>query len=139
VIITDKQIIPPEDWRYIISDSWLKPEPSAVVSVVALDPAYWQNYDRRRIATIKYRTRAAVMSVCGEFLGLKGCANPNCFLYSPVDSVTELEHMVTVGDEHSSEIEGLTGHGFKPTPADADPAIVQQVILVSSGASGVLK
>jgi hypothetical protein len=130
MIVTDRFIKPPENWTYIISDSWVEPQLSAVISAVPLDPAYWETYDSHRVATIKYRTRTAVMC-------LKACDNPLCFLYSPVDSVTNLDRMFILGDEHSSEIEGLSGYGFERTMND--PNVVQQVILLPSGASGRLK
>jgi predicted Zn-dependent protease len=137
MIITDRPITPPENWRYTIWESWLEPQPSAVISTMALDPAYWQISDEGRIATIKHRARAAIMSVCGRFLGLHPCGNPRCFLYSPVDSVTNLDLMVRLGDEHSSEIAGLSGRGFEPIPRD--PNIIQRIVPLPSGASGGLK
>jgi predicted Zn-dependent protease len=137
MIITDRPITPPENWRYIICDTWPPPNPGAVISTVPLDPAYWQTNDQRRVATIKERTRAAIISICGQFLGLQRCHNRRCFLYSSVESVNDLDLMVTVGPEHSSEIKGLIGHGFERTAAD--PGIVQQVVLLPSDASVALR
>jgi predicted Zn-dependent protease len=137
MVITDRPITPPKDWRYIIWDIWLEPQRSAVISTVPLDPAYWEIPDPRRVVTIKNRTRTAAMSVCGTFLGLERCDNPRCFLYTDVGSVTNLDHMVRLGSEHDSEIGGLSGHGFQLP--DGDPDIIQRIVQVPSGRSGGLR
>jgi predicted Zn-dependent protease len=126
MIITDRPITPPEDWRYVIWDSWLTPQPNAVVSTTPLDPEYWQISDPQRVGTIKDRARTAVMSLCGTFLGLHRCHNPKCFLFENVASVTNLDRMNTLGKEHGSEIEGLIGAAFQRGPSD--PSIVQPVL-----------
>jgi hypothetical protein len=135
MIVTDTIITPPEDWRYMIWDSWPSAKPhDAVISTVHLDPAYWDIFDAHRVATIKNRTRTAAMSVCGEFLGLHLCLNRRCFLYDNVESVTDLDHMNRLGHEHDSELGGLSGGHFQGSAPD--PNIVQQVVLNSPGTAG---
>jgi hypothetical protein len=149
MIVTDKLITPPEDWRYIIWDSWSEtestaptgtyltdsdsfspPPHSAVISTVPLDPTYWNIVDDNRVATIKDRARTAAMSVCGTFLGLHRCRNRRCFLYRSVDSVQDLDFMDRIGPEHS-EVEKLNGRGFQASVAN--PSVVQEVIFRPSG------
>lgn len=125
VIVTDRPITPPENWRYIIWDSRLHPQPNAVISTCPLDPAYWQISDLHRVNTIKDRTRAAIMSICGTFLGLHRCHNPKCFLFENVDSVLNLDRMSTLGKEHSEQVGELIGRGFELKPSD--PNVVQQI------------
>jgi hypothetical protein len=136
MVITDQLITPPEEWLYII---WWSSTPShsAVISTAPLDPTYWDYLDPNRVATIKNRTRAAAMSVCGSFLDLQRCRNPRCFLFEPVESVTNLDYMYTLGTEHSSEALGLTGKGFAPIVND--PFVVQQIITASRGRIGGTK
>jgi predicted Zn-dependent protease len=137
MIITDREMTPPEGWRYVFWQTWTDPQPSAVISTVPLDPDFWEISDPRRVATIKSRTRTVAMSVCGTFLGLKPCNNSRCFLYSAVESVTSLDRMDRLGDEHSSEIEGLNGHGFEPTASDPD--VVQEIVRLPPSRSRALK
>ena len=120
MIVTDRPITPPENWRYVIWDFPLEPQPNAVMSTVPVDPAYWQISDPQRVSTIKARTRTAIMSICGGFLGLPSCKNPRCFLLEHVDSVLALDRMNTFGKEHSSEIPNLVGRGFEPKRDDPD-------------------
>jgi len=120
-IVTDREITPPPEWRYIIWDDF---EGGAVVSMVPTDPKYWRHPDPGRIATIKHRVRTAALSITGQFLGLERCENPGCFLYADVGSVTNLDLMTHLGDEH--ELPKLAGRGFQP--AGADPAVVQSVV-----------
>jgi hypothetical protein len=135
MVITDQPITPPEDWRYIIWDCWRsEPSHAAVISSAPLDPIYWEDLDPDRVATIKNRTRAAAMSVCGTFLKLQRCRNPRCFLFKPVESVTNLDHMYTLGAEHSSEAQGLSGLGFAPIAND--PSVVQKIVTASRGKTG---
>jgi predicted Zn-dependent protease len=126
MIVTDRPITPPENWRYIIWESWPSTSPTnAVISTAPLDPNYWSDPDPHRIAVIKNRVRTAALSVCGEFLGLHSCHNPRCFLCEKVDSVTSLDQMSRLGEEHNSEVEGLVGLGFDPIVTD--PNVVQEV------------
>jgi predicted Zn-dependent protease len=125
MIITDRPITPPENWRYIIWDSWQEPQSNAVISTVPVDPAYWEISDKQRLNTIKDRIRTAIMAISGSFLGLHSCSNPRCFLLEHVDSVLTLDRMKTFGQEHSSEIPQLVGRGFDLKPSD--PNVVQQV------------
>jgi hypothetical protein len=120
LIVTDIELQPPPDWRYIIWDSF----PSgAVVSIATLDPAYWREPDRsetHRVRAVKKRARAACISVVGSLIGLHRCSNPECFLFSEVDSLVRLDEMKVVGPEHG--VRELTNRGF--TPND-DPAAIE--------------
>jgi hypothetical protein len=109
-IVTDHSITPPEGWRYIIWDGTETDD--AVASIVPLDPETWGIDDKNRMATIKHRIRTACLSSIGQFLGLATCRTPTCFLKKPVDSVTDLDVMRSLGPEHTSEAPGLTGWGF---------------------------
>jgi hypothetical protein len=125
LVVTDRAITPPPNWRYIIwetfedESSW-----SAVISVAPLDPRYWRDRDPNRIATIKHRTRCAAMSVTGDFLGISRCRNPECFCFDDVDSVIVLDDMKVLGAEH--EIPELTDRGFDAEVTD--PTAVQPVV-----------
>jgi hypothetical protein len=130
-IVTDREITPPPEWRYIIWDDF---EGGAVVSMVPTDPKYWRHQDPGRIATIKHRVRTATLSITGQFLGLERCENPGCFLYADVGSVTNLDLMTHLGDEH--ELPKLAGRGFQP--AGADPAVVQSVVETRPMEGGVV-
>ena len=121
LIVTDREITPPADWRYII---WDEISGGAVISVVPTDPRYWRDRDPNRVATIKHRARTAGLAITGSVLGFKRCKNPNCFLYGDVDSATTLDLMLHLGEEH--DIPSLAGRGFEPV-AD-DPNRVQRII-----------
>jgi len=120
LIVTDREITPPNDWRYVIWDSI---NGGVVISIAPLDPKYWRNRDPNRIATVKYRARAAVLSCIGSMLGLDRCDNPDCFLFRDVDSVSTLDLMSELGPEH--HIDELKGRGFQPIVND--PSIIQNV------------
>src|SRR5262245_55590428 len=85
VIVTDVEIAPPADWRYIIWDAF--PE-GVVVSLAPLDPLYWgeRTSADERVGTIKSRVRAANLSIVGQLVGLTRCDNDECFLFADVDS-----------------------------------------------------
>lgn len=104
VIVTDQELTPPRDWRYVIWDR-------GVISTVPTDPEYWQMQDPHRIAVIKHRVRTACISVVGTHIGLRRCDNERCFLYDRVESVLRLDRMVELGPEHG--IEALAGRGFE--------------------------
>jgi hypothetical protein len=126
MIVTDRPITPPENWRYIIWESWPETAPiNAVISAAPLDPNYWGDSNPDRISIIKDRVRTAALSVCGEFLGFEGCQNPRCFLCEQVDSVNALDLMSRLGEEHEGEMAKLVGQGFDRVVAD--PNIVQDV------------
>ncbi|MBV8309496.1 MAG: hypothetical protein JO344_03760 [Planctomycetaceae bacterium] len=120
VLVTDKEITPPSQWRYII---WSGCKGGTVVSVAPTDPVYWSQTDPNRILTIKHRVRVACCSTVGEKLGLQRCDNPNCFLYKHVDSVSTLDHMLYIGEEH--ELKELDRRGFAKVD---DPTQVQPVM-----------
>jgi hypothetical protein len=103
----------------------MQPQPNAVISTAPLDPEYWEISDAKRVGTIKDRTRTAVMSLSGTFLGLHRCKNPKCFLFEHVDSVLNLDRMNTLGKEHGSEVPELVGRGFEQKPAD--PSVAQEI------------
>ena len=117
VIITDRPITPPRDWRYVIWDSIEKTNYRAfVISAAPLDPHYWRDKDSDRVATIKNRVRAACLSVTGSLLNLERCENPACFMFDNVDSVTVLDDMAIVGAEHKCP--ALENKGFEEMPKD---------------------
>ncbi len=122
ILITDGEITPPSDWRYILWDGW---DRNAVISTAPMDPVYWGELDDERVVTVKQRLRAACCSVMGASMGLKRCHNPDCFLYRAVDSVLQLDDMQFIGAEH--QVHTLTGMGFLPSPDASSPG----------GASGV--
>jgi predicted Zn-dependent protease len=120
MIITDRPITPPADWRYIIWET--DPNTNAsVISVSPLDPEYWRDQDPRRVMRIKTRTRNAALSITGELIGLERCENPACFLFDDVDSVTVLDEMRAFGAEH--DLSELVGYGFDEMVSD--PTLVQ--------------
>jgi hypothetical protein len=109
VIVTDQEITPPPQWRYMI---WGGSANETVISTAPTDPRYWGIHmeESARVVTVKQRIRAACCSVVGGELGLERCQNPRCFLYSSVDSVTTLDGMLYLGPEH--ELPKLSGLGF---------------------------
>jgi hypothetical protein len=121
LVVTDLEITPPTNWRYII---WDKIEAGAAVSLAPLDPNYWGDPSAHRAETIKHRTRTAGLCVTGEWLGLHRCDNPFCFLYKGVDSTSALDFMTGLGNEH--EIDKLGGHGFEQPIAA--PAAIQDIV-----------
>jgi hypothetical protein len=120
VIITDLEIVPPPDWRYIL---WESDEHNAVISLAAMDPEYWGIKERSPLITIKQRVRASMLGIIGDFLKLERCLNPSCFLYGDVNSADQLDDMICMGEEHS--VENLTFMGYNPRPGD--PVQVQKV------------
>ena len=122
-ILTDYEITPPEDYRYII---WDNVSNGSVISLAPTDPIYWREQDSERVATIKHRVRAAALSVTGTSLKLEYCDNPRCFLYEDVDSVTALDLMSHLGKEHG--IPELAGRGFDRKTTD--PGTIQNVVEV---------
>jgi hypothetical protein len=127
MIMIDKPITPPSDWRYIIWDVLPEQQPrDAVISIAPLDPAHWGESESNRVGTIKDRARTAALTICGAFLGLHRCLNPHCFLYADADSVNALDGMVELGFEHSDELKELTGRGFAAPVGD--PTTVDEVV-----------
>lgn len=111
VLVTDQEITPPREWRYVIWDS---PLPRVTVASIApLDPAYWGSRPEDRLAILKRRTRAMLIATTGAHLGLSRCDNSRCFLFSNVDSVTTLDEMVAIGEEH--RLAALADVGFTET------------------------
>lgn len=118
IIVIDKELTPPRDWRYVI---WY----NRVISTLPTDPLYWGIDDPYRIAVIKHRVRTACLSNVGSLIGLGRCLNENCFLYRNVDSVIRLDWMVKLGSEH--KVVELENHGFD-TKSD-DPAAIQSIVV----------
>ena len=108
VTVTDAEITPPPEWRYVIWESFDSGD--AVISFAPLDPKYWGDRDPDRVNTIKRRVRAALLGVTGGLLGLEECDNTRCFLYKNVDSVSVLDNMIALGLEHG--VPGLTNKVF---------------------------
>lgn len=123
MIVTDRPITPPRNWRYIIWETDPNSNTS-VISTAPLDPEYWRDKDPNRIFHIKTRTRNAALSITGELIGLERCDNPACFMFDDVDSVTVLDDMQELGDEHG--LRKVTGYGFDDS--GKDPTLVQPVI-----------
>jgi hypothetical protein len=120
LIVTDQEIQPPPEWRYII---WDGTPHGGVISVAPTDPQYWRERSANRVGAIKHRVRTAGMSIVGEWLGLERCENHECFLYSDVSSVDVLDSMLVLGKEHNWP--RLAGLGYSPRPKD--PAQIQTV------------
>ncbi len=102
IVVTDRELVPPTDWRYVLWDGF---PGGAVISVAPMDPRYWgaamsASAVARRSA-IKQGARAATMSVVGSKIGLSRCENSNCFMFAVVDSVARLSQMRYLGPEHS--------------------------------------
>lgn len=123
VIVTDQEMTPPPEWRYII---WDHDGDDSVISTAPTDPKYWRQRDEDRLSTIKHRVRTACLSVSGQFLGLERCNNPECFLFEDVDSVTALDFMTRLGPEHEKKAAELVGWGFQQVTED--PELVQLMV-----------
>lgn len=118
VIVIDKELTPPSQWRYVI---WF----NRVISTLPIDPLYWGHQNTLRIAVIKHRVRTACLQVVGQLLGIGRCLNETCFMYRNVDSVVRLDKMLRFGDEHSSLCE-LANYGFDPktsNPGETQPVV----------------
>jgi len=113
VAITDLELTPPPQWRYLISDGAAG---DSVISIAPIDPRYWREREADRVGIIKHRVRTACLAVVGETLGLKECDNEKCIMFGNVDSVTRLDTMVLLGPEHN--IEGLIEQGFSAKPSN---------------------
>jgi hypothetical protein len=122
VLVTDVELIPPPDWRYIIWDTFPL---GCIVSLAPLDPRYWGERMRHddRVHTIKSRARAAMISIVGSLVGLTRCANDRCYLFADVDSVLRLDEMTHLGPEH--EVATLSFQAFAD---ETSPEDVQKVI-----------
>ncbi|MGE3145711.1 MAG: hypothetical protein AB7K35_09005 [Pseudorhodoplanes sp.] len=115
MIVTDRAITPPPEWRYVI---WAATSSlDSVLSVAPLDPNFWRERDPHRIQTVKNRARSAALSITGVHLAIARCDNPECVMFGNVDSVTTLDEMTTFGPEHA--IPALEGRGFSESAKDA--------------------
>jgi hypothetical protein len=132
LVVTDQQIVPPPEFRYIIWDVF---PGGAVVSLAPLDPAYWGPSDTYwrtgkaapdRVRAVKWRARTACLSIVGSLLGLNRCRNDNCYLFANIDSVTRLDSMDRLGQEHG--VEALTDRGFPDR--EAEPLEVAEPVAV---------
>lgn len=116
IIVVDRELIPPPDWRYVL---WSSFPGGAVISIAPMDPDYWgaPAPHSRRKQEIKQGMRAAALCVAGTRIGLSRCENPGCFMFAAVDSVSRLPEMRQLGTEHT--VTGLD-RGIFPSP-DPDP------------------
>lgn len=121
-IVTDRPIRPPPEWRYIIWED--TSDFDTVLSVAPLDPQFWGERDSSRAATIKNRARSALLGITGLQFGIEECSNPECVMYSEVDSVTTLDDMTSFGPEHGNE--QLEGRHFPDVAKD--PVAIEQVL-----------
>src|SRR5829696_1072395 len=112
VILTNLEITPPSEWRYILWDTF---DNASVVSTAPMDPEYWRLKDEFRFSTIKHRARAACLNVVGQDIGLERCDNYRCFMRAPVESTTDLDDMILLGPEH--KLRELANRGF-PSPTE---------------------
>ena len=122
MLVTDVELTPPPDWRYIIWDTFPL---GCVVSLAPLDPRYWGErmpHDER-VGTIKRRARAAMLAIVGALVGLQRCANDRCYLFADINSVLRLDEMTHLGPEH--EVEALAFRGFvdETSPEDAQEVV----------------
>jgi hypothetical protein len=131
MIVTDRAIMPPADWRYIIWDEVrptelesLPPPPMAVLSLAPLDPLYWREPHDNRVPTIKARARAAALSITGSMLGIESCSDRSCFMFKPVSSVLTLDSMRRFGRGHGRP--ELEDRGFEAKAPD--PTVIQKVL-----------
>ena len=129
VVVHDRPIQPPQQWRYVI---WDYVPGGVAVSFATLDPRYWGDRmdEAERWATLGSRLRAALCSVLGSAIGLLRCDNPSCFLYANVDRVSQLDRMVRIGEEHGVPV--LAGRGFAPSADEPDG--VAEIIQVDDAA-----
>jgi hypothetical protein len=118
-VITDIELTPPSNWRYIVWDSF---RGGAAISVAPTDPTYWREREPSRVARIKHRVRTACLCATGALLGHRRCDNRRCFLYENVESVLDLDAMVYLGVEHD-ELPDRKGKGYAVRPKD--PSRVQ--------------
>lgn len=115
IVVTDREITPPEGYRYLFWDSV---PGGVVVSTAAMEPGYWSMSDPDPVGATKHRLRTTCLAIVGSMLGLRRCSNDRCFLYADVDSLYQLDRMVLLGPEH--ETPGLAGHGFSPREDDPE-------------------
>ncbi|HEX4953028.1 MAG TPA: hypothetical protein VF017_06505 [Thermoanaerobaculia bacterium] len=123
LIVTDEEITPPPEWRYIV---WDGSKEHTVVSTAPADPKYWRQRTPNRLSIIKHRARSACLCISGSLLGLARCDNPQCFLFRDINSVTALDFMTELGPEHESTAPDLVGRGFLPFVSN--PEYVQEVV-----------
>ena len=129
LIVIDRELTPPPEWRYIIFDG---DSQGTVVSMAPTDPQYWRNPRDDRIEIIKHRVRTSCLNAVGMLLGLERCDNPSCLLYDNIDAVTALDGMVALGEEHG--LPTLAGRGFSvntTNPGDVQPIVLHPVPLES--------
>jgi hypothetical protein len=122
LVVTDQEITPPKNWRYIIWD--ILPG-GAVMSIASTDPVYWGDRevtDSERLKSIKRRVRATCITITAVLLGISRCDNPRCYLKSDIDSVLQIDEMMYFGPEHG--VPELANRGFSGT---ADPGRVEEV------------
>jgi hypothetical protein len=127
-IVTDQEICPPKNWRYIL---WDGTGADVVISIAAMDPRYWGQQINDIRSLMKHRCRTALINTMGEEIGISRCMNEQCLEFDNIDSVTRLDEMLYLGTEHS--LAELTGRGF--APESNNPEELQPVILFSQESS----
>jgi predicted Zn-dependent protease len=128
VVVTDQELMPPPNWRYMIACDATSVDGMSLVSTAPIDPRYWSQDSADRLSIIKHRVRSAVLGIVGEWLGVRACDNPQCVMCEPLDTVYALDSMVMLGKEHP--IPELAMRGFDPrpdNPANTQPIVIHPV------------
>jgi hypothetical protein len=110
VVVTDRELAPPEDWRYMIWD-WDEGARYAVISIAPLDPEYWGVRDKERLQDLKHRVRTAAINAAAPLLGVKWCTRRACLLNEAVTGVGSLDAMIALEPGHDRL--RAAGKGFK--------------------------
>lgn len=133
LIITDRELMPSPEFRYLLW--WYDDErdSAAVISTWAMDPEYWRMHDDHRSATVKQRARVAMLWSLLHAFGGRSCDNETCFLYGSISSFSDLDQIRLLGAEHKN-LEGLTGYGFDSQPRRPDE--VQEVLPAAEESGG---
>jgi hypothetical protein len=129
VVVTDRELQPPEGFRYVM---WLPIAGgrASVVSIATLDPVYWGSRPSNRLATLHRRVSVACcVTIAADFLHFHRCSNPRCFLYRRVSALDSIDLMTHLGPEHGKE----TGEVSAPSAGDIAGAGKSSAALNRSG------
>jgi hypothetical protein len=130
-LVTDQELTPPPEWRYLIWDDCSTDRlAGGVASLAPIDPAYWRIRDPWRVARIKHRIRTACLSMVAECSGSERCDDTKCFLFMDVESADRLDAMVRLAPGHP-DLPELTGWGFGKL--SDQPEIVEKPIYSGQG------